>query len=79
MKLMVLLTPPRVLRVACGLALVALGLIVWSLLDPRPIPVILAMSLAQGLGTFSFAAFLWIVARDLSAAQRKENEALVRK
>jgi hypothetical protein len=79
MKLMVLLTPPRVLRVACGLALVALALIVWSLLDPRPIPVILAMSLAQGLGTFSFAAFLWIVVRDLRAAQRKESEALVHK
>ena len=79
MKLMMLLTPARVLRIACGLALVALGLIVWSLLDPRPIPVILAMSLAQGLGTFSFAAFLWVVVRDLRAAQRKEREAFARK
>jgi hypothetical protein len=78
MKLSLLLTPSRVLRVACALALVALALIVWSLLDPRPIPVILAMSLAQGLGTFSFAAFLWIVVRDLRDAQRKEREALTR-
>ncbi len=50
MKLTALLTTPRILAAACVLALVALALIVWSLLDPRPIPVILAMSLAQGLG-----------------------------
>jgi peptidoglycan/LPS O-acetylase OafA/YrhL len=71
MKLAILLAPPRVLQFSCALALVALALIVWSLLDPRPIPVILAMSLAQALGTISFAAFLWIVVRDLRAAQHK--------
>jgi hypothetical protein len=75
MKLAILLTPSRVLQIACTLALVALALIVWSLLDPRPIPVILAMSLAQGLGTLSFAAFLLVVVRDLRTAQRKEHEA----
>ncbi len=63
-------TPSRVLQLACALALVALALVVWSLLDPRPVPVILAMSLAQALGTLSFGAFLWVVARDLRAAQR---------
>jgi hypothetical protein len=79
MKLVVLLTPSRVLQIACTLALFALALIVWSLLDPRPIPVILAMSVAQGLGTLSFAAFLFVVVRDLRTAQGKEHEALTRR
>jgi hypothetical protein len=61
------------LRLACILALITLGLIVWSLLDPRPIPVILAMSVAQGLGTFSLVIFLVTVALDLRAAQRNED------
>jgi hypothetical protein len=56
---------PRILIVACLLALFALGLIVWSLLDPRPIPVIVAMSVGQVIGTLSFAAFLVVVAGDL--------------
>lgn len=58
------------IRSACVLALVALGMFVWSVLDPRPIPVILAMSVGQVLGTLSFAAFLGIVALDLRASQR---------
>jgi hypothetical protein len=55
----------RVLQVSCVLALVALGLIAWSLVQPRPIPVIVAMSVAQAIGTASFLAFLWVVVADL--------------
>lgn len=62
------------LDVACVFALVALGLIVWSVLDPRPVPVILAMSVAQGIGTVSFAAYLWLVVDDLRReALRRES------
>ena len=57
--------PRRVMTLACALALFALGLIVWSLLDPRPIPVIVAMSVGQVIGTLSFAAFLVVVVGDL--------------
>ncbi len=57
--------PRRVMTLACALALFALGLIVWSLLDPRPIPVIVAMSVGQVLGTLSFAAFLIVVVGDV--------------
>jgi hypothetical protein len=39
----------------------------WSVLDPRPIPVIAAMSVGQVLGTLSFGAFLALVAADLRA------------
>ncbi len=73
MKLRLRLTPetyPRVLRVACALALVALGLIVWSLFDPTAIPVIVAMSVAQAIGTFSFLTFLVVVVADLRRRPR---------
>ncbi len=63
-------TTRRVLDASCVLALLALALIGWSLLDPRPIPVILAMSVGQAIGTLSFAAFLLVVVRDLRGAQQ---------
>ena len=59
----------RVLSLACGLALVALALIVWSIVDPRPIPVVAAMSLAQGLGTLSLLLYLIVVIAELRRAQ----------
>lgn len=65
---------PRVLQIACVLALMALGLFVWSLVHPHPIPVILAMSVGQVLGTLSFATFLGVVVYDLYRAQRGEKE-----
>jgi hypothetical protein len=55
----------RVLVVACVSALVALAMMAWSLFDPRPIPVIAAMSIGQVIGTLSFASFLYVVATDL--------------
>jgi hypothetical protein len=60
----------HVITAACILALVALGLMVWSLFDPRPIPVIAAMSVGQLLGTLSFAAFLFVVFVELRARLR---------
>ena len=67
------LSPEVVIRLACILALVALGLIAWSLVDPRPIPVILAMSLGQMIGTLSFVAFLGVVVLDLRSAERRSE------
>jgi hypothetical protein len=63
-------SPEWILRVACMLALGALGLMAWSLLDPRPVPVIIAMSVGQGIGTLSFVAFLVVVAADLRRVLR---------
>jgi hypothetical protein len=68
---MTLPSPPRLLVLACVVALLALGLIVWSLFDPRPLPVIAAMSIGQILGTLSFGAFLAVVVRDLRAHFRR--------
>jgi len=50
---------------SCGLTLAAVGLMVWSLLDPRPLPVVAAMSIGQILGTASLGAFLYAVGADL--------------
>jgi hypothetical protein len=55
----------RVLNVACVSALVALALMVWSLLEPTPMPVLVAMSAGQALGTLSLVAFLAVVWVDL--------------
>jgi hypothetical protein len=44
----------------------------WSLFDPRPLPVIAAMSIGQVLGTLSFLAYLYVVARDLRPLRRSE-------
>jgi len=64
---MITFKPARVLRAACVLALVALALMSWSLFDPRPIPVVLAMSLGQVLGTLSLVAFIAVVVVDIRA------------
>jgi len=58
----------RTLSVACVAALVALALMVWSLIQPTPMPVLVAMSAGQVLGTLSLLAFLGVVAADLRRA-----------
>jgi hypothetical protein len=58
-------TASRIIQAACVCALAALAMMIWSLFDPRPIPVIAAMSVGQALGTLSFVAFLYVVAMDL--------------
>lgn len=55
----------RRVRLACVLALTALGLIVWSLLDPSPLPVIGAMTVGQLIGTLSLVFFLYAIIADL--------------
>ena len=47
------------------LTLVALGLMASSLLVPRPIPVIFAMSVGQAIGTLAFALYLVVIIADL--------------
>jgi len=53
---------------ACVAALLALALMVWSLLVPTPMPVLVAMSAGQVLGTISLLAFLTVVLADLRRA-----------
>jgi len=79
-KLMVYLADSeRLIRVACILGLIALPLMVWSLFDPRVWPVLLALSLGQGIGTLSFALFLIVVVRDLAVGRRLRGEQVDRR
>jgi hypothetical protein len=60
----------RVLVLSSLCALAALALMTWSIFDPRVLPVIVAMSVGQVLGTASFAAYLWVVVADVVAGLR---------
>jgi MFS family permease len=55
----------RLVTAACFLCLLGLASMVWSVLDPRPIPVMFAMSVGQGLGIASFLAYLAAILLDL--------------
>jgi hypothetical protein len=60
----------RLLRVSAALTLVALGLMVWSMAQPTPLPVMLAMTVGQGLGTLAFALYGYVVIADLRRIRR---------
>ena len=53
------------LRVCALLTIIGLALIVWSILVPTPLPVMLAMTAGQAIGTAAFATYLVIVIRAL--------------
>lgn len=59
------------LRVSAALTLIALGLMVWSMLVPTPLPVMLAMSVGQVVGTTAFAIYVVIVVRQLRRERRR--------
>lgn len=62
------------LRVAAVATLIALALMVWSMLDPTPWPVMLAMSLGQALGTLAFMLYGLAVYKDLRRIRRERRE-----
>jgi hypothetical protein len=55
----------RALRWAAALGLLSLALMIWGVIDPRPISLVVAMSIGQGLGTVAFVAFCLVVVNDL--------------
>ena len=57
------------LRISGVLTLVALALMAWSMAQPTPLPVMLAMTVGQAIGTTAFGVFLFVVIRDV---RRKE-------
>lgn len=58
------------------LTLGALALMVWSVLEPTPLPVMLAMTVGQGLGTTAFAIFGIVVFKDLTRTRRQRRDSL---
>jgi len=53
-------------RIACGLALMGLALLCYSVLFPKPLPVILAMSAGHVLGVAAFFTYLLAIVLDLA-------------
>lgn len=58
------------LRISAVLTLLALALMIWSVFQPTPMPVMLAMSLGQALGTGAFALFGLAILIDLRRSRR---------
>jgi hypothetical protein len=53
-------------RLACGVALLGLALLCYSVLVPTPLPVILAMSGGHVLGVAAFSCYLLAIVLDLA-------------
>ena len=62
------------LRISSGLTLLALALMVWSVFQPTPMPVMLAMSVGQALGTGAFALLGLVILIDLRRSRRIRRE-----
>ncbi|HWO25937.1 MAG TPA: hypothetical protein VNO30_44695 [Kofleriaceae bacterium] len=62
--------PSRLLRASAALTLAALALMVWSMLQPTPLPVMLAMTVGQALGTLAFALYGYVVIADVWRGRR---------
>ena len=58
----------RILVYACVLGLIGLALMTWSLFDQGWIPVMMAMSVGQVIGTLSLALFILVIVIDLQRA-----------
>jgi|GEM_PF-824076 len=65
--------PTALLRWSAFLTLVGLGLMVWSMLQPTPMPVMLAMTAGQGLGTLAFVMYLFVVIQDFRRVRRERK------
>ncbi len=61
------------IALSCVLTLVGLAFMVWSLLKPSAMPVILFMSIGQGLGILAFALFGYAVLLDLLRVRRERR------
>jgi hypothetical protein len=61
------------LRISAVLTLLALVLMCWSLLVPTPLPVMVAMSVGQGLGTLAFAIYGLVVFKDITRARAEKK------
>jgi hypothetical protein len=46
------------------------------MLQPTPLPVMLAMSVGQAIGTTAFALYLFVVVRDIQRHRRAKRDSL---
>jgi len=62
------------LRVSAVLTMIGLAFMVWSMMQPTPLPVMLAMSVGQLLGTSAFIIYLIVIVIDLRRVRRARRE-----
>jgi len=67
---------PRLLIASAVLTLLGLGLMVWSVIQPSPLPTILAMSVGQVLGMSAFGLYILAIAIDLRRDARAHRRLL---
>lgn len=65
----------RLLAISGVLTLVGLALMAWSMLQPTWMPVMLAMTVGQLVGTTAFAIYLYVVVRDFRRSHAVALEA----
>jgi purine-cytosine permease-like protein len=63
----------RLLQGAAVLTILALGLMVWSMMQPTPLPVMLAMTVGQLIGTIAFGLYGIVIVKDLRRARRERR------
>ena len=63
----------RLTRFACMLALIALAMMSYSVISPRPLPVILAMSVGHAIGGLAFALYLLAAILDAAKSGTRRN------
>jgi uncharacterized protein (DUF2062 family) len=63
----------KLLRISALLTILALILMVWSMLQPTPLPVMLAMTVGQVIGTTAFGLYGFVVWRDLVRLRRERR------
>ncbi len=71
-KLLKRFTIGSLVRVACYLAIVSLLLMMWSVLHAAALPVVLGMSVGQGIGVIAFLCFAGAVLADARRASAVE-------
>jgi MFS family permease len=64
----------KLLYASAILTLIALGLMVWSLFAPTPLPVMVAMTVGQALGTAAFGAYGYVVVMDILKLRRAKRD-----
>jgi len=61
------------LRVSAVLTIIGLGFMVWSMLQPTPLPVMLAMTFGQAIGTTAFGMYIYVVVREFRRDYRRRS------
>jgi hypothetical protein len=66
-----ILRSEKTLRLSCWMTLVGLALYVWSALDPRPVPLMVAMSVGQAIGSAAFAIYVMVIGLEFIRRERR--------